>query len=140
VKDEGETSNVCLIKYPDTKKSECTGVHEWIESGNCILEPDSIRDKNDPNSDEEQSKFHSCTEFDDDLTSVEIDKRGIAQSTPHDKVNTSKPDPEGIKIEIVQVEINEIGTSLSERSKWIHHDGRDSTTVKSIRPMPMPSN
>jgi hypothetical protein len=92
------------------------------------LGPDSIRDKNDPISDEEQSKFHSCTEFEDDLTNMEI-KKEDARPIPHDIVNESqrKEDPEGIKIESIKVEINEIGTSSSKRSKSIHHDGRDPT-------------
>jgi hypothetical protein len=82
VKDEGETSNVCIIGYPDMKVFEYAGAHKWIESGNRVLEPDSICDKNDPKSDEEQSEFHSCTEFDDDLTNVDTDEREIARLTP----------------------------------------------------------
>jgi hypothetical protein len=127
MKDKGETSNVCTIEYPDMKVFEYAGVHEWIESGNRVLEPDSICDKNDPNSDEEHSEFHSCTEFDDDLTNVEIDKREIARLTPHDKVNTSKPDPEGIKIEIKRVR-----ASSTEGNELVHHDGRKPPTGKSI--------
>jgi Zinc knuckle len=84
------------------------------------LGPDSICDKNDPKSDEEQSEFQSCTEFEDDLTKVEIDKREIARSIPHDKVNTNKPDPEGIKIETVDVEIDRIGISCHNCGKPGH--------------------